>query len=1016
MTALQEATSSMRNHCHSNTFTMPVLLLVLVQTFLVGSIALIIPMAISFTNMNASNALSISTGRRVAQSLAVKIQSAEASLVLETIGSLIASINENTLQMYKAISAYGNQSNLDSLLDTFANEFKYTDYKLLMFYGARDDAFIQLQQHGSDSIWLTTPLGYNNPGCKICQLYRQNYTEEDWKWAVRQNGTPARGDWDQDSWTYSNFRFDNVSYHCTKRPWYKQAASLAPNDVRPQYTAPYLFAGGTASMIAGITVNIPFFDSTGSLLGVYGSDVSFSEMHNTLTKFLQTANSFMYIMTRDGQLIGSSTSASLVAPTGNLLRANESTDPLIQKTARVLWSIQTFDAKDFVQLDGGRWEVEDIAFQLRALKDEPHYVIVNGAPKSDYAADINRVQVALEVLQSETLHNTIKSAAACFFSVILVSVILLHLALSRPLARITTVMVAVTSLDFSKSSKLLPKFGTLVRELQVMERAFFEMISTFAETVEQTQRIVQVGTQNAFIYQEAGARVEKRHQSKTQQLKTASISTLMVVFIQSLVLFGALMSSTLALFLPAMQLSNEMSTSASRTVVNQLAVKIQNIQASLVIHTIETLIGSVKETVYDMRKTLTIHANQSNLDSILTAFATEATFTGYELPLFYGTKSDALIYLQRGVTISTPVGFQDSACKICNIYQQNFTTNDWEWIRRRNSSIAFGYWNRELSTYSDFDYGNITFHATQRPWYKQAAALSPETSQIQYTEPYIYAGGARGDFQAIVTGITANYPFFDDTGKPLGVFGTDISFDDLRDTLTRYLQTPNSFMYVTTPSGVLLGTSANDTMIGSRGNLIPANQSLIPATRLTAKFLWAQLPNTTLDLTFLSGQNWEYAGYSFQLRAMNYPPYFVIVNGAPKTDYTGDIDLILENLDNSLRENVRVIIGVSVAVFIVMVAVRCTLTYFSVVRPLAKITSIIRDATNFNFTAYKTSQLNDRSRITEFATMETVFYLMIAKFADSIRGSEHSKVTTRRTQTPESVHETSTRQKKSAVM
>ncbi|KAJ3401753.1 hypothetical protein HDU80_005731 [Chytriomyces hyalinus] len=1015
MTALQEATSSMRNHCHSNTFTMPVLLLVLVQTFLVGSIALIIPMAISFTNMNASNALSISTGRRVAQSLAVKIQSAEASLVLETIGSLIASINENTLQMYKAISAYGNQSNLDSLLDTFANEFNYTDYKLIMFYGARDDAFIQLQQHGSDSIWLTTPLGYNNPGCKICQLYRQNYTEEDWKWAVRQNGTPARGDWDQDSWTYSNFRFDNVSYHCTKRPWYKQAASLAPNDVRPQYTAPYLFAGGTASMIAGIIVNIPFFDITGRLLGVYGSDLSFSEMHNTLTKFLQTANSFMYIMTRDGQLIGSSTSTSLVAPTGTLLRANESTDPLIQKTARVLWSIQTIDAKDFVQLDGHRWEVEDIAFQLRALKDEPHYVIVNGAPKSDYAADINRVQVELEVLQSETLHNTIKNAAACFFSVILVSVILLHLALSRPLARITTVMVAVTSLDFSKSSKLLPKFGTLVRELQVMERAFFEMISTFAETVEQTQRIVQVGTQNAFIYQEAGARVEKRHQSKTHQLKTVSISTLMVVLIQSLVLFGALMSSTLALFLPAMQLSNEMSTSASRTVVNQLAVKIQNIQASLVIHTIETLIGSVKETVYDMRKTLSIHANQSNLDSILTAFASEATFTGYELPLFYGTKSDALIYLQRGVTISTPVGFQDPACKICNMYQQNFTTDDWEWIKRRNSSIAFGYWNRELSTYSDFEYGNITFHATQRPWYKQAAALSPETSQIQYTEPYIYAGGARGDFQAIVTG-NWNYPFFDAAGKLQGVFGTDISFDDLRDTLTRYLQTPNSFMYVTTPSGVLLGTSANDTMIGSRGNLIPANQSLIPVTRLTAKFLWAQLPNTTLDLTFLSGQNWEYAGYSFQLRAMNYPPYFVIVNGAPKTDYTGDIDLILENLDNSLRENVRVIIGVSVAVFIVMVAVRCTLTYFSVVRPLAKITSIIRDATNFNFTAYKTSQLNDRSRITEFATMETVFYLMIAKFADSIRGSEHSKVTTRRTQTPESVHETSTRQKKSAVM
>ncbi|KAI8831785.1 hypothetical protein BJ741DRAFT_312841 [Chytriomyces cf. hyalinus JEL632] len=211
-------------------------------------------MAISFTNMNASNALSISTGRRVAQSLAVKIQSAEASLVLETIGSLIASINENTLQMYKAIPAYGNQSNLDSLLDTFANELNCTDYKLRMSYGAHDDAFIQLQRHGSDSIWLTTPVGYSKPGCKICQLYRKNLTDEEWKWAVRRNDSPAWGDWDQDSWTYSNFRFYNASYRCTQRPWYKQTANLTPNDVRPQYTAPYLFSGGTAAMIAAQAV------------------------------------------------------------------------------------------------------------------------------------------------------------------------------------------------------------------------------------------------------------------------------------------------------------------------------------------------------------------------------------------------------------------------------------------------------------------------------------------------------------------------------------------------------------------------------------------------------------------------------------------------------------------------------------------------------------------------------------------------------------------------------------------
>ncbi|KAJ3398230.1 hypothetical protein HDU80_009122, partial [Chytriomyces hyalinus] len=318
----------------SRRWTIPVLLLVFVQMFLVAAIVLIIPLVISYSAMLSSNELSASTGRNVTHSLAVKIQSAEASLALESINSLIKAINEKTLHMYKAISAYNNQSNIDSIFYSFANEVKYTKYDLVMYYGSPDNAYIMLQKSGPKSVWITTPIGYNNPDCRMCQYYQQNYTAINFELARQRNGSAAWGDWDEDSWVFSNFRYDNTSYYCTRRPWYKQAARLSPDNVYPQYTSPYIFAGGTSNLVAGMdelhlphsspsVKNMPFFDKTGHLIGVYGSDLSFTDMHDMLRKLLQTENSFMYVMTRDGMIVGTSTNESLVdLSTNNLIHAN----------------------------------------------------------------------------------------------------------------------------------------------------------------------------------------------------------------------------------------------------------------------------------------------------------------------------------------------------------------------------------------------------------------------------------------------------------------------------------------------------------------------------------------------------------------------------------------------------------------------------------------------------------------------------------------------------------------------
>ncbi|KAI8840300.1 hypothetical protein BJ741DRAFT_596957 [Chytriomyces cf. hyalinus JEL632] len=114
--------------------------------------------------------------------------------------------------------------------------------------------------------------------------------------------------------------------------------------------------------------------------------------------------------------------------------------------------------------------------------------------------------------------------------------------------------------------------------------------------------------------------------------------------------------------------------------------------------------------------------------------------------------------------------------------------------------------------------------------------------------------------------------------------------------------------------------------------------------------------------------------------ALQFAPYFVIVNGAHKSNYTGDIYAVLQSLDDNLQSNVRKIIVVSVGLFVAMVFISCVLTYFSVSVPLAKITSIMIDlffsqnATSFDFAAYKNMEKQFCSHITELATMEKVFY------------------------------------------
>ncbi|KAJ3238760.1 hypothetical protein HDU78_003322 [Chytriomyces hyalinus] len=834
--------------------------------FLVAAVVLITPLVIS-----------ASTGRSVTRSLAVKIQSAEASLALESINSLIKAINEKTLHMYKAISAYNNQSNIDSIFYSFANEVKYTKYDLVMYYGSPDNAYIMLQKSGPKSVWITTPIGYSNPDCRLCQYYQQNYTTVDFELAGQRNGSAAWGDWDEDSWVFSNFRYDNTSYYCTRRPWYRQAARLSPDNVYPQYTSPYIFAGGTSNLVAG------------HLIGVYGSDLSFTDMHDMLRKLLQTENSFMYVMTRDGMIVGTSTNESLVdLSTNNLIHANESSSPLTRSTAQYLWALESkSNERDFTQFDGQRWDHEDLTFQLVAMKEAPYLVIVNGAPKNDYAESINRVQQDLEETGRHTVRKSIGSSAVGFLLVVTISCCVFYFAVARPLAIITARMVNATQFEFSAFRDAAVHHTTYISELAGMETEFNEMVSKFADSVLQTQNICRVGSENAFVFRsDTITETVRRKKSQNKAAKKAHrvVSLLWVVFIQTFVVASVVLVIPLVIFLSAIAKCNSLSVAADVGIASTLAIRIQNLEVSL------------------------------------------------------GTGKDA-------IWVTTSYGFSDPGSRLCETYQQNYTASDWEQARKRNSSTAIGVWDQDSWTYSGFYHANLTFIATERPWYRQAASLTPLNAQVQYTEPYTFAGV--GDKTFGIAGISSNYPFFDANGQISGVYGTDVSFADMHDTLSKYLNTPNSFMYCITRRGQLVGTSSNESIVSAAGGMKFANESSTKTTKLTAKFLWDLVPNEGIDFTHLTGRLWcTKATYS--------------------SDFTGDIDLMMSDLESALSRNVVMILAVSIAVFAIM-------------------------ASSFDFVAYKAMQRQYGNCISELSAMEKVFYTMIAKFAGSIRSSEPSK-------------------------
>lgn len=223
-------------------------------------------------------------------------------------------------------------------------------------------------------------------------------------------------------------------------------------------------------------------------------------------------------------------------------------------------------------------------------------------------------------------------------------------------------------------------------------------------------------------------------------------------------------------------------------------------------------------------------------------------------------------------------------------------------------------------------------------------------------------------------------------GTISGVFAMNIQLSQLSFLFRSLRKTSTSFVYVLASDGTVVATSTGQNL-APNGPILKINSITDTEVKKTSSYLQETYPETKTNWASLTQLNiFSLNDTLFQTNQLQFENFkCLIVNGALRKDYVGDIDETLINLTNDLTKNTYMIIGIAIGTFVILVTFGVFFTYFAITRPLQSITRIMVAATKFEFTALKDKELvTRRSFISEFASMESSFFKMVKNFADSI--------------------------------
>ncbi|MGB3295161.1 MAG: ATP-binding protein [Phormidesmis sp.] len=283
---------------------------------------------------------------------------------------------------------------------------------------------------------------------------------------------------------------DSVDYDFLKDEWYTETAAAG----KPIWSQVYI-AEGFDNFIA-VSANAPIYSEQQALLGVIGIDLLLSDISDALKKIEVSENGQVFIMERDGRLIASSGSQSIVRdPTGEPDRFSifNVPDPLLRSLGQFLQEqFGSFAAIPDQQSLDMLFEGQRQLIHLQSWRDDYglDWLIVVAVPESDFMAQVNA--------------NNRTTVLLCFLALAVATAVGIHTSrwVSRPILQLGRASQAIANGDLEQTVKRSP-----IHELDILASSFNQM----AEKIRSSFRLLE----------QANAELEHRVEARTADLQQA---------------------------------------------------------------------------------------------------------------------------------------------------------------------------------------------------------------------------------------------------------------------------------------------------------------------------------------------------------------------------------------------------------------------------------------------------------------------------------------------------------------
>ncbi len=394
---------------------------------------LIVPFALQIVSIvGIVGYLSYKNGQTAIANLASQLQNQANSRVTQHLDTFLATphqINQMNLAAYELGNL--NLENLDSLGRYFYKQMQIFKDVGYVNFGSEKGEFIGIGREDNGSLYMELMRATDNGRYK--------------RYALDNQGKPTRVIGDEE-YDFRNEDWYNAPVKAGKPVW----SEIYNWDDRPE--------------IMSISSSYPVYDQTRKMIGAIGVDLILSQINSFLQNLKVSPNGKVFILERDGSIVGTSTSEKpfrIEGEQAKRLKVLESKDPLIRATAQNL--IERFSNLAKItqtQQTDFPFNREHQFVQVIPWQDELglNWLIVVVIPESDFMAEINA-----------NTRTTIMLSIAALIVAIIIS-FLTSFWIAQPLVQLNSAVknIAKGELDKTVNINRHDEVGQLAKSFNIM--------------------------------------------------------------------------------------------------------------------------------------------------------------------------------------------------------------------------------------------------------------------------------------------------------------------------------------------------------------------------------------------------------------------------------------------------------------------------------------------------------------------------------------------------------------------